>query len=98
MPRLLIAASGTGGHIFPALSVAESLPDAWDITWLGVPDRLEIELVPDTYKKKTIPVSALQGGKIQKILQMVRLLVSSIAVARYIKRNNIHKTNASNIK
>ncbi len=89
MPRLLIAASGTGGHIFPALSVAESLPDSWDITWLGVPDRLEVELVPHIYRKKTIPVSALQGGKIQKILKMVRLLLSSICVARFIKRNAI---------
>ena len=89
MPRLLIAASGTGVHIFPALSVAESLPDSWDITWLGVPDRLEVELVPNTYKKKTIPVSALQGGKSQKILKMVRLLLSSISVARFIRRNAI---------
>ena len=41
MTKLLIAASGTGGHIYPALSVVEALPESWNICWLGVEDRLE---------------------------------------------------------
>ena len=49
MPRLLIAASGTGGHIYPALSFADSLSNAWEIEWLGVTNRLEVELVPKKY-------------------------------------------------
>jgi len=47
--RLLIAAGGTGGHIYPALAVARSLsanPEAPELRWLGGHRGLEASLVP----------------------------------------------------
>ena len=34
--NLLIAASGTGGHIFPALAISKKVDNKWNIHWLGV--------------------------------------------------------------
>jgi UDP-N-acetylglucosamine--N-acetylmuramyl-(pentapeptide) pyrophosphoryl-undecaprenol N-acetylglucosamine transferase len=57
--RLLIAASGTGGHLFPAIATAEQLSD-YAIEWLGVPNRLETQLVPKSYPLHTVQVEGFQ--------------------------------------
>ena len=72
MPRLLIAASGTGGHIYPALALAESLSKVWEIEWLGVSNRLEIELVPKKYNLIKLKVGGLQGNTFKKIFEVFK--------------------------
>jgi len=68
--RLLIAASGTGGHVFPAIAVAEQLAD-YQIEWLGVPDRLEKQLVPAEYPLHLVDVEGFQ----KKGLATVKVLL-----------------------
>lgn len=59
--KLLIAASGTGGHLFPAIATAEALSDV-QIEWLGVPNRLETQLVPTSYPLHTVNIEGFQSG------------------------------------
>lgn len=84
--RLLIAASGTGGHLFPAIATARQLPD-YHIEWLGVPDRLETKLVPADYPLHTIAVEGFQqrfGLGTVKIFS--RLLVSTITCRKLLQK------------
>ncbi|WP_008313652.1 undecaprenyldiphospho-muramoylpentapeptide beta-N-acetylglucosaminyltransferase [Leptolyngbya sp. PCC 6406] len=73
--KLLIAASGTGGHLFPAIATAEQLSD-YAIEWLGVPDRLETQLVPAAYQLHRVRLGGFQG---RLGLGYLRLLAQVIA-------------------
>lgn len=49
-PRVIMAGGGTGGHIFPAISIADAIrakaPGA-DILFIGAKDRMEMQKVPE---------------------------------------------------
>ncbi|MDJ0703833.1 MAG: undecaprenyldiphospho-muramoylpentapeptide beta-N-acetylglucosaminyltransferase [Leptolyngbyaceae cyanobacterium MO_188.B28] len=84
--RLLVAASGTGGHLFPAIATTEHLSD-YEIEWLGVPDRLETQLVPEQYLLHTIPLGGLQGRLgLSTVRRMVQLLRSILQVRQILQQ------------
>ncbi len=89
MPGILIAASGTGGHLFPALAVAEVLPKSWEVSWLGVPDRLDTQLLPTRYRLITVKAGGLQGSFLRKISRLVEFLIATIRVRNYLLKEEI---------
>lgn len=64
---IMIMAGGTGGHVFPALAVADELKlRGFDIHWLGTAAGIEADLVPKSgYPLHCINVTGLRGkGKL----------------------------------
>ena len=59
--RFLFAGGGTGGHLFPALSIAESLKNInsnFDIRFVGTKNKIEAKVVPTKgYKFYSIWIS-----------------------------------------
>ena len=88
--RLLIAASGTGGHVFPAVAIAEQLARSshpWHLEWLGVPDRMEVKLVGDRYPLHTVKVAGFQAKPgLSALKTLFRLIVSIGTVRKILKR------------
>ncbi|HYH93547.1 MAG TPA: UDP-N-acetylglucosamine--N-acetylmuramyl-(pentapeptide) pyrophosphoryl-undecaprenol N-acetylglucosamine transferase, partial [Candidatus Saccharimonadales bacterium] len=80
--RLLIAAGGTGGHIYPALAVADSLlarPDGAELGWLGGHRGLESSLVPAAgWRFRRLALRSLRSteANVHAFLDPLRLAVS----------------------
>jgi UDP-N-acetylglucosamine--N-acetylmuramyl-(pentapeptide) pyrophosphoryl-undecaprenol N-acetylglucosamine transferase len=84
---ILIMAGGTGGPIFPALSVADYLRDrGWKIVWLGARTGMEAKIVPQRgYPVAWVRFSGLRGkGWRRAAMLPVNLLIALGQSARAI--------------
>lgn len=84
--RAIISGGGTGGHIFPALSIADALrrryPDI-EILFIGADGRMEMSRVPQAgYKIIGLPVQGLLRTKIWRNVGVVWRYLRSLVMAR----------------
>lgn len=89
--KYIISGGGTGGHIFPAISIANAIkakdPKA-DILFVGATGRMEMERVPAAgYPIEGLPVSGFDRKNLLKNFRVLIDLQKSIVKARKIIRN-----------
>jgi len=87
--NLLIAASGTGGHIFPALAVSKKVEKDWNIYWLGVQQRLDSKFVPIKYNLLTLNLNTPKKN-VFILFQYLKILFSTFNIIKILKEKRIN--------
>ncbi|MGH8460018.1 MAG: undecaprenyldiphospho-muramoylpentapeptide beta-N-acetylglucosaminyltransferase [Stenotrophobium sp.] len=86
--KIMIMAGGTGGHVFPALAVAQVLrTQGHAVVWMGAPDSFEARVIPPhNIPMEFVRVSGLRGKGVLKLLSapltLLRALLDALAVLR----------------
>lgn len=85
---IMIMAGGTGGHVFPALAVADELKrEGYDIHWLGTAAGIEADVIPKAgYPLHCIDVTGLRGkGKMALLAAPFKIVKAIYQAARFMR-------------
>jgi UDP-N-acetylglucosamine--N-acetylmuramyl-(pentapeptide) pyrophosphoryl-undecaprenol N-acetylglucosamine transferase len=86
--KIIISGGGTGGHIFPALAIAEEIKKrhkSANILFVGAKDRMEMEKIPAAgYRIIGLPVAGFSRKQLTKNFSVIFRLMVSLKKAREI--------------
>jgi len=89
--RILFAGGGTGGHLFPAIAIAEKIkalePDA-EIVFVGTSDKIEARVVPQHgFRFETIWISGFHRGvRLRNLLFPLKVVVAMVQAKSILKK------------
>ena len=86
--RIIISGGGTGGHVFPAISIANSIKELVpnvEILFVGAENKMEMEKVPAAgYEIVGLPVSGFDRTNMKRNVAFIPNLLKSIGKAKKI--------------
>lgn len=85
--KIAIVAGGTGGHIYPAITLADELKNrGHQITFIGSNDRMEKEVIPTSgYEYIGIDVLSTRGGMLQKVKSVLSMGSAYLKCKKFLK-------------
>jgi UDP-N-acetylglucosamine--N-acetylmuramyl-(pentapeptide) pyrophosphoryl-undecaprenol N-acetylglucosamine transferase len=90
-PKVIISGGGTGGHIYPAIAIANALKEinpAIEILFVGAEGKMEMEKVPKAgYEIIGLPIAGINRSSILANLSFPAKLISSLSKARQVVKD-----------
>ncbi len=88
LERIIISGGGTGGHIFPAISIAQAIRAQYpecEILFVGAEGKMEMTRVPQAgFNIKALPVRGLDRKHLWRNISVLRKLLKSLKMAKRI--------------
>ncbi len=88
--KVIVSGGGTGGHIFPAISIANAIKRRWsdaEILFVGAEGRMEMERVPKAgYEIIGLPVAGFDRKRLHKNVAVLFKFMRSLRMAKNIVR------------